>query len=89
MQLHTRMLVLVCQHACVNVLSVMCDGVLVSLIYCACVLHEGLHRGTCYSSGYKLASCMYVSTHVYDCTCNTSTLILQNFNNVCTLMNKV
>ena len=34
MQLHTRVRVLVCQHACVNMLSITCDGVLASLAYC-------------------------------------------------------
>ena len=52
--------VLACQHACVNMLSIMYDGVLVSLTYCTCVLHEGLHTRTCYLSGYKLATHVYV-----------------------------
>ena len=58
-QLHTHARVLVCQHACVNMLSIMCDGVLVSLTYCTHMLHEGLHTHMCCSSEYKLA------THVY------------------------
>ena len=60
MQLHTGTRVLVRQHACVNMLPVMCDGVLASLTYCTCVLHEGLHTRMCYSSRYKLATCVYM-----------------------------
>ena len=66
MQLYTHMCVLVSLHACVNMLPVTCDGVLMSLTYYTCVLHEGLHTRMCYSSGYKLA------TRVYVCTCNAS-----------------
>ena len=55
---HAR--VLVCQHACVNMLPIKCDGVLVSLTYFTRVLHEGLHTRMCYLSGYKLATHMYV-----------------------------
>ena len=60
MQLHMHAYILVCQHACVNMLPVMCDGILVSLTYCARMLHEGLHTRMCYSSGYKLATRVYV-----------------------------
>ena len=60
MQLHTRVRVLVGLHTCVNMLSVMCDGVLVSLTYCTRVLHKGQHTRMCYSSGYKLATRVYV-----------------------------
>ena len=70
MQLHTCARVLLYQHACANMLSVTCDGVLASLTYCTHVLHEGLHTSMCYSSGY---SCVRV-TRVYNCTCDTSTL---------------
>ena len=70
MQLHTR----VCTgflHACENVLRVTCDGVLSSLTYCTCVLHEGLHTHMCYLSGYKLATSMYVCV-LFVCMCNKS-----------------
>ena len=60
MQLHTRARVLVCQHACVNLLHVTCVGVLMSFTYCTHVLHMGLHTHMCYSSGYKLATCVYM-----------------------------
>ena len=56
----TQACVLVSQPACVNMLPVTCDGVLVSFTYCTLMLHEGLHTCMCYSSGYKLATCMYV-----------------------------
>ena len=68
MQLHARTRVLLCQHTCVNMLPVTCDGVLASLIYCTRVLHKGLHTRMCYSSGYSRV-CV---TRVYNCTCNTS-----------------
>ena len=68
-QLHTCAQALLCQHACVNMLPVTCDGVLASLTYCTCVLHEGLHTRMCYSSAY---SCVRV-TRMYNCMCNTST----------------
>ena len=74
MQLHTRMCVLVCQHACATMLPVMCDGVLASLTYCTRVLHEGLHTRMCYSSGYKLV------THVYMLlACTTVSVIHLHF----------
>ena len=60
MQLYTCAHVLVCQHACVNMLPVTCDGALASLTYCTHVLHEGLHTCMCYLSGYKPATCVYV-----------------------------
>ena len=60
MQLHTRACVLVCQHACVNLLPVTCNGVLASLTYCTHMLLEGLHTRMCYSNGYKLATGVYV-----------------------------
>ena len=60
MQLHTRSHVLVCQHSCVNMLPITCDGVLASLTYCTRMLHEGLHTRMCYLSGYKLATLVYV-----------------------------
>ena len=46
MQLHTRMRVLDCPHACASMCPVMSDGTLASLTYCTCVLHEGLHTHT-------------------------------------------
>ena len=60
MQLHTCARVLVCQHACVNMLPITCDGVLRSLTCYTHVLHEGLHTHMCYSSRYKLATRMNV-----------------------------
>ena len=60
MQLHTCAHVLVCLHACVNMLPVMCYGVLASLAYCTRMLHEGLRTHMCYLSGYKLATRVYV-----------------------------
>ena len=60
MQLHTHTRVLVCLHVCVNMLPVMCDGVLASLTYCTRVLHEGQHTHMCNLSGYKLATRVYV-----------------------------
>ena len=60
MQLHTCAHVLVCLHMCVKMLPITCDGVLVSLTYCTHVLHKGLHTCMCYSSGYKLATRVYM-----------------------------
>ena len=51
---------LACQHVYVNMLPITCDGVLACLTYCTQVLHEGLHTLMCYSSGYKLATRVYV-----------------------------
>ena len=88
MQLRTLAHVLACQHVCVNMLSVTCDGVLTSLTYCTCVLHEGLHTFMCYLSGYKLITHMYVLL-----VCTTVHVIhlhfTKNLDNVCTSMNKI
>ena len=70
MQLHTRARVLFCQHACANILPITCDGVLASLTYCTCVLHDGLHTRMCYLSGYSRVRV----TRMYNCMCDTSTL---------------
>ena len=69
MQLHTCVRVLLCQHVCANMLPVTCDGVLTSLTYCTCMLHEGLHTRMCYSSEYSRVRV----THMYNCTSDTST----------------
>ena len=74
MQFHTCVCVLVCLHAYVNMLPVMCDGVLPT--YCTHVLHEGLHTHMCYSSGYKLAThvCMcysHVCVYIHKINVNT------------------
>ena len=69
MQLHTCACVLVCQHACVNMLPITCDGVLRSLTCYTHVLHEGLHTHMCYLSRYKLATTCYSHvrvTYVYN-----------------------
>ena len=83
--MHAGLLARLCK-----VVTVMCYGVVVSLTYYTCVLHEGLHKCMCYSSGYKLATHMYMLL-----ACMTVRVIhlhLQNIyirNNVSTLMNKI
>ena len=62
MQLHTRMRVLVCLHTRVNMLLVTCDGVLTSLTYCTCVLHEELH--TCHQDYKRLLQYCIASYHI-------------------------
>ena len=78
-------------NTCVNMLPVMCDGVLASLTYCTRVLHEGLHTRMCYSSGYELATQVYVllactTVHII----HLGTFYKNNVrNNICTLVNKI
>ena len=61
MQLHTRVRLLACPHACASFCPVTSNGTLVSLTYCTHVLHEGLHTRVCCSSKYI---CRYV--HICD-----------------------
>ena len=85
MQLHSSARVLVCKHACVNMLPVTCDGVLASLTYSTCMLHERLHTLMCYSSEYKLATHVYVLLE-----CTTVCIIHLHFTkHLYTLMNKI
>ena len=61
MQLHTRAHVLACPHACANMCLVTSDGTLVSLTYCTCMLHKGLHICVWCLNGY-IRTCVILAS---------------------------